>query len=97
MYFHTLPKFQCHFLLLTHNIQTLFFCSNLVSIPKFLNTKVENFSLIFSSLGVPNKVFELLLNTYILTDVQIKTNAFLHLPFDPKYLLPQKQCNNEYK
>ena len=54
------------------------FCPNLVPMPKSLNTKVENISLTPSPSGAPNKVFELLLNTYILTDVQMQMNAFLH-------------------
>ena len=73
------------------------FCINLVPTPKSLNTKIENFLSISSSSEVPYKVFELLLNTLILTDRQMQTNVFSHLPLDPKYSSTQKQCNDECK
>ena len=54
------------------------FCSNLVPTPKSLNTKIENFLFTPSPSGVPYKVFQLLFNTHIPTDVQMQTNAFSH-------------------
>ena len=58
----------------------LVFCPNLAPTPKSLNTKIENFPYTLSPLGVPYKIFELLLNIHIQTDVQMQTNAFFHAP-----------------
>ena len=77
MYFHMPPKLLAPFSTSSTQHTDFTFCPNLVPIPKSLNTKIENFPFTPSSSGVPNKVFELLLNTHILTDVQMQMNAFL--------------------
>ena len=71
------------------------FCTNLAPSPESLNAKNENFPYIPSPSGAPSKVFELLLNTRIQTDVQMQMNAFSCPPPDSKHPLPQKQCNND--
>ena len=76
MYFCMPPKFQHHFLPLYTQHTDFIFCTNLAPSPKSLNTKNENLLYILSSSGAPSKVFELLLNTHIQTDVQTQTNAF---------------------
>ena len=90
MYFCMPPELSAPFSTTFTHYTDFIFCSNLASISKSLNTKNENFPYISSSSGVPYKIFELLLNTYILTDVQMQTNTFLHLPSDPEHPLPQK-------
>ena len=100
MYFHTPPNVWHHFPLLTHNIHTLFFCPNLVPIPKSLNTKGETFPFTPSPSGAPDKVFELLLNTHILTDVQMQMNTFLHPLSDSKTACPKisaMMTRNDFK
>ena len=95
MYFHMPPNFCAPFSTTSTQHTDFIFCSNLAPTPKSLNTKIENFPYISSPSGAPYKVFELLLNTHIQTDVQMQTNAFSCLPFDPEHPLPQKQCNDD--
>ena len=94
MYFCT-PKISVPFSTTSTHHTDFIFCLNLVHTQKSLNTKIENFSSTPSLSGVPYKVYELLLNTHILTDVQMQTNAFLHPPPDPEYFPTPKQCNND--
>ena len=82
MYFHIPPKLSAPFSTTYTQHTDFIFCTNLASSPKSLNAKNENFPYIPSPSGVPSKVFELLLNTHIQTDVQMQTNAFLHPPPD---------------
>ena len=80
MYFRTPAKLSVPFST-TYTPHTDFiFGPNLVPPPKSLNTKDENFSFTPSPSGAPNKVFELLLNTHRLTDIQMQMNAFLCPP-----------------
>ena len=78
MYFCTPPKLSVPFSITYTQYTDFIFCTNLAPSPKSLNTKNKNFSYISSPSGVPYKVFELLLNTHIQTDVQMQTNAFSH-------------------
>ena len=97
MYFRMPPKLSVPFSTTYTQHTDFIFCTNLAPSPKSLSAKNENFSYIPSSSGVPSKVFELLLNTHIQTDVQMQTNAFSHLSPDSEYPLSQKQCNNDEK
>ena len=78
MYFHTPPELSVPFSTTSTQYTDFMFCSNLASTSKFLNTKIKNFPYTPSSSGVPYKVSELLLNTHILTEIQMQMNAFLH-------------------
>ena len=73
-----------------HSTYRPYFCPNLAFTPKSLNTKIENFSPTSSPSGVPYKVFKLLLNAHIQTDVQMQMNAFLHPAPDPEHSLTPK-------
>ena len=95
MYFCMPPELSAPFSTTYTQYTDFNFCTNLAPSIKSLNAKNENFSFIFSSSEVPSKVFELLLNTHIQTDVQMQTNAFSCLPSDFKHPLSQKQCNND--
>ena len=86
MYFHMPPELLAQFSTTYTQYTDFIFYSNLVPIPKSLNTKIENFPFMPSPSGVPNKVFELLLNTHILIDIQMQMNAFSCLPSNPEYL-----------
>ena len=95
MYFCTSAKLSAPFST-TYTPHTDFnFGPNLVPPPKSLNTKDEKFSFTPSSSGAPNKVFELLLNTHRLTDVQMQTTTFSCPPSNPEHPPTQKQCNND--
>ena len=85
MYFRMPPKLSAPFSTTCTQHTDFIFCTNLAPSPKSLNAKNENFSYISSPSGAPSKVFELLLNTHIQTDVQMQTNAFLHPPLDPEH------------
>ena len=86
MYFRICPRtFGAPFSTTYTQHTDFIFCTNLAPSPKSLNAKNENFSYISSSSGVPSKVFELLLNTHIQTDVQTQTNAFLCPPPNSKH------------
>ena len=76
MYFHIPPEILVPFSTTYTQYTDFIFCSNLVSTPKSLDTKNQNFLYISSPSGVLYKVFEFLLNTHIQTDVQMQTNAF---------------------
>ena len=80
MYFCMPPKLSVPFSTTYTQHTDFILCTNLAPSPKSLNAKNENFPYISSPSGVPSKVFELLLNTHIQTDVQMQTNAFLHPP-----------------
>ena len=95
MYFCMPPELLAPFSTTYTQHTDFIFCTNLVSSPKSLNTKIENFPYTSSSSEVPYKVFEPLLNTHILPDVQMQMNAFSCLSSDPKYSLSQKQCNDK--
>ena len=82
MYFRTPPELSAPFFTTYTQHTDFIFCTNLAPSSKSLNTKNENFSYIPSSSEVPSKVFELLLNTHIQTDVQTQTNAFSAPPSD---------------
>ena len=85
MYFHTPSELSAPFSTTYTQYTDFIFCTNLAPSPKSLNTKNENFLYILSSSRAPSKVFELLLNTHIQTDVQMQTNAFSCPPSDSKY------------
>ena len=85
MYFCMPPKFSVPFSTTYTQHTDFIFCTNLAPSPKSLNTKIENFSYISSPSGAPYKVFELLLNTHIQTDVQTQMNTFLHPAPDPEH------------
>ena len=76
MYFCMPPKLSVPFSTTSTQHTDFIFCPNLAPIPKSLNTKNENFPYTPSPSGAPYKVFELLLNTHIQTDVQMQMNAF---------------------
>ena len=78
MYFCMPPKLLALFSTTFTQYTNFIFCINLAPIPKSLNTKIKNFPFTSFSSEVPYKVFELLLNTHIQTDVQMQTNAFSH-------------------
>ena len=85
MYFRMPPKLSAPFSTTYTQHTDFIFCTDLAPSPKSLNTKIENFSFTPSLTGAPYKVFELLLNTHIQTDVQMQTNAFSHPPPDPEH------------
>ena len=85
MYFRMPPKLSVPFSTTYTQYTDFIFCTNLAPSPKSLNAKNENFLYILSPSEAPSKVFELLLNTHIQTDVQMQTNAFLHPPSDSKH------------
>ena len=97
MYFCTLPKLSVPFPTTYTQHTDFIFCSNLAPILVSLNTKNENFAYNSSFSGVPYKVFKLLLNTHIQTDVQMQTNTFSYLSSDSEYPSIPKMCNNEQK
>ena len=68
------------------------FCINLAPTPMSLNTKIENFPFTPSPSGAPYKVFELLLNTHIPTDVQMQTNAFSCPTPKPEHPYPKNSA-----
>ena len=78
MYFCMPPELLVSFSTTFTQHTDFIFCINLAPTPKSLNTKIQNFSSTPSPSGAPYKVFELLLNTHIPTDVQMQMNAFLH-------------------
>ena len=85
MYFHMPPKLLVPFSTTSTHHTDFIFCSNLAPSPKSLNTKNENFPYIPSPSGAPSKVFELLLNTHILTDVQMQMTTFSCPPPNPEH------------
>ena len=95
MYFLYIPNILVPFSTTSTEYTDFIFCSNLVSTPKPFNTKIENFPFNPSPSGAPYKVFNLLLNTQILTVVQMQMNTFLHPSPDPEYPPTQKQCNTD--
>ena len=92
MYFCMPPETLAPFSTTSTQYTDFIFCSNLASTPMSLNTRIENFSYILSFSEVPYNVFELLLNTHILTDVQMQMNTFLHLPHVPEHLYPKNSA-----
>ena len=85
MYFCMPPKLSVPFSTTYTQHTDFIFCPNLAPTPQSLNTKNENFPYTPSPSGAPYKVFELLLNTHIQTDVETQTNAFSHLPPNPEH------------
>ena len=95
MYFHMPSKISVPFSTTYTQHTDFIFCPNLVPTLKFLNTKIKKFFIYFSPSGAPYKVFEILLNTHILTDVQTQMNAFLCPLLILNTPLTQKQCNDD--
>ena len=94
MYFCMPPELLAPFSTTSTHHTDFIFCPNLATV-KSLNTKIDNFPSTPSPLGVPYKVFELLLNAHILTDVQMQTNAFFAPPPNPEHPATPKQCNDD--
>ena len=78
MYFCMPPKLSAPFSTTYTQDTDFILCPNPAPFPNSLNTKIENFPFNLSPSEVPNKIFEFLLNTNILKDIQMQTNAFLH-------------------
>ena len=75
MHFYTPLKFWHWFILLTHNIHTIF-GPNLVPCPRYTDNKYQIFSFTLYPPGAQNRSFELWLYTDIQADVQMQMITF---------------------